>query len=240
MNAPPPVVQTTGLEKRFAGNPAVTGVELSLGTRDCLALFGPNGAGKTTLLRLVAGLLRPTAGAVRVHGVDVRRDAGARKRVGLILHQSMLYPALTVIENVEFAARLYGVPDAAAAARRAVAAMQLEHRGASLVRTLSRGLQQRASIARAMVHDPDVVLLDEPYTGLDEVGAQALTALLRRLLDAGATLILVTHNVAEGLALASHAAVMTQGRMALLERRPGPGFDVPQFQDRYRRLVQHA
>jgi heme exporter protein A len=235
-----PVVLAAGLTRSFGARAAVADVGIRLDARDCLALFGPNGAGKTTLLRLVAGLLRPTTGTVQVHGVDMRRDPRARGRVGLISHQSMLYPALTVLENVVFAARLYGVRDADHAARLALDAMQVGDRASALVRTLSRGLQQRVSVARATVHAPDVVLLDEPYTGLDAVGAEALTGMLRAMRDAGATLVLVTHNVEEGLALATQAAVMRSGRIVRLESRPAAGFDTARFADEYRAMVRDA
>jgi heme exporter protein A len=235
-----PVVQASGLARTFGGRAAVADVELRLEARDCLALFGPNGAGKTTLLRLVAGLLKPSAGSVQVHGVDMRRDARARGRVGLISHQSMLYPDLTVLENVVFSARLHGVADAEAAARRALGVMRIEDRANALLRTLSRGMQQRVSVARATVHGPDVVLLDEPYTGLDTVGAEALTGMLRGMRDGGAALVLVTHNVEEGLALATQAAVMRDGRVVRRDTRPAAGFDTSRFAADYRALVRDA
>jgi heme exporter protein A len=221
-------------------------VDLTLSAGECLALFGPNGAGKTTLLRLIAGLLKPTAGTVRVQGVDVRRDAQARSGVGLISHHSMLYAPLTALENVEFTARLYGLPDPRAAARSALESMQVFERAHVPVRTLSRGLQQRVSIARATVHEPSLVLLDEPYSGLDEAGAAALTSLLQSLRARGATLVVVTHNVGEGLALATHAAIMTEGRFARFEQRGdahgggGLGFDAQRYAAEYRELVRHA
>ena len=235
-----PVVQAAELARAFGDRTAVAGVTFSLGARECLAVFGPNGAGKTTLLRLIAGLLKPSRGAVLVHGVDMRRDARSRGRVGIISHQSMLYPALTVLENVVFSARLQGVADPRAAAVRVLRAMQMDDRANEAVRALSRGLQQRVSIARATVHAPDVVLLDEPYTGLDAVGAQALTDALRAMLDGGAALVLVTHNVAEGLALATQAAVMRDGRLARLDARPSRGFDAGRYADEYRALVTHG
>lgn len=241
MTATVPAVQASSLAKRFGRRAAVAGVDLSLGAGECLALFGPNGAGKTTLLRLIAGLLKPTSGDVRVQGVDVRRDAQARARVGLISHQSMLYAPLTALENVEFTARLYGLPDPQGAARAALESMHVADRADVPVRTLSRGLQQRVSVARAMVHEPSVVLLDEPYSGLDEAGAQALTSLLHSLSARGATLVVVTHNVAEGLALATHAAIMTDGRFARFEQRDAStGFDAKRYAAEYRALVGHA
>src|SRR5438067_4717 len=161
------VLEARGLSRDFGRRHAVRDLTFGLARGESLALFGPNGAGKTTLLRLLAGLLRPTSGHAVVGGHDIRTDTGLRGRVGLISHQSMLYPALTALENVEFAARLHGVAEARAVSMRALEAMAIASRAMSQVRTLSRGMQQRVSIARAIVHGPVVLLLDEPYTGLD-------------------------------------------------------------------------
>jgi heme exporter protein A len=243
MTAPPSVatVQVTALRKEFGRRLAVAGVDFALSAGDSLAIFGPNGAGKTTLLRLVAGLLKPSAGMARVNGVDTRLDRRARSGVGLISHQSMLYAPLTALENVEFTARLYGIPRARDAARAALEAMRMLDRADVLVRTLSRGLQQRVSIARALVQQPSVLLLDEPYSGLDEAGAQALTQLLTMLRGQGATLLVVTHNVSEGLALATHAAIMRDGRFARFDDRAGAGgFDTPRYVADYRAMMSHA
>lgn len=232
------VLEADKLTRTFGGRRVVNAVSLELGEAECLALFGPNGAGKTTLLRLLAGLLRPTSGTVRVNGVALRGDAAARSHVGLISHQSMLYGPLTVRENVELAARLYGVTDAGAATERALLVMRVLERAESPVRALSRGLQQRVSIARALVHEPRFLLLDEPYTGLDAHGAAALTETLERLRAEGATLVLVTHNISEGLAVATHAAVMHGGRVIRLERREE--LDSTSYADEYRELVGGA
>lgn len=236
MNDAGAAVWAEGVEKRFARRPAVRGVDLAVRPGDCLAVFGPNGAGKSTLLRLLAGVLKPTAGTVRVRGVDVRGDPQARAAVGLVSHHTMLYAPLTARENVEFAAGLFGVPSPSAAAREALAAMRVADVDVP-VRALSRGQQQRVSIARALVHSPAVLLLDEPYAGLDEAGAVALTSLLQSLGAGGATLILVTHNLAEGLALATQAAIMVRGRLARHEARPDAGFDVATFAAGYRALA---
>jgi heme exporter protein A len=209
----PPAIEVSGVSRSFGRRRAVDGVDFSLESGECLALFGPNGAGKTTLLRVIAGLLKPTAGVVRVSGKSLRDDAPARGQMGLISHQSMLYRALTARENVEFAARLYGMRDVRGSATRALDRIRILDRADTPVRSLSRGLQQRVSIARAIVHDPAVVLLDEPYTGLDAAGGAALTEMLQLLRSSGASLILVTHNVEEGLAIASRAAIMLAGRL---------------------------
>jgi heme exporter protein A len=232
------VLQATELSRAFGRQQAVCGLTFGLAAGEALALFGPNGAGKTTLLRLLAGLLRPSAGQATIGGADVRTDAGVRGRVGLISHQSMLYPALTALENVEFAAKLHGLDDAPDASMRALETLGVANRARSYVRTLSRGLQQRVSIARAIVHAPRVLLLDEPYTGLDASGAAALSELLHGLRARGATMVLVTHNVGEGLAVASHAGVMMSGRMARFGT--AIGIDPAEFARDYRDLSAAA
>ena len=234
------VLQADRLSRAFSGRRAVSDVSLDLQSAECLALFGPNGAGKTTLLRLLAGLLKPTSGEARINGEPLRGDAAARGLVGFISHQTMLYGALSVRENIELAAYLYAVADVRDATERVLREMRVLERAATPVRALSRGLQQRVSIARALVHRPRVLLLDEPYTGLDALGAAALTETLERLRKEGdgATMVLVTHNIGEGLALATHAAVMHGGRLLRLTRREE--LDSSSYADEYRELVGGA
>ena len=230
-----PAIEASGLSRRFGRRFAIRDLTFTVRDGECLALFGPNGAGKTTLLRVLAGLLRPTSGTARVAGVELPGGAASRAVVGLISHQTMLYAALTALENIEFTARLYGVPDARNAAMRALERMRLAERAGSAVRSLSRGMQQRVSIARAIVHDPRVVLLDEPYTGLDEAGASALTDALFSLRSNGAALVLVTHHLSEGLALATHAAIMREGRCVRFDERID--IDPERYRDVYREVV---
>ena len=238
--ARPPAVEADGLVRAFGGRKAVNGVSLTLREGDCLALFGPNGAGKTTLLRLLGGLLKPTKGTTRLHGVTLPGPADTRRLVGLISHHSMLYPAMTVRENVRFAAECQGVIEADAATTQVLTRLRVLDRERQPVRFLSRGLQQRVSIARALVHAPRLVLLDEPYTGLDEVGALAFTEALRDLKAGGATLVLVTHNLVEGIALATRAVIMRNGSFVYDEATPAGGFDLPAFQALYRSLVHEG
>ncbi len=230
-----PLVQVEALERSYGHRRALAGVNFELEAGECLALFGPNGAGKSTLLRVLAGLLKPTAGRALIAGVQLPASAAARAMVGLISHNSMLYEALTARENVEFAARLYGLEDARAAADAALRRMHIADRGETAVRALSRGMQQRVSIARAVVHAPRVLLLDEPYSGLDEGGAGALTALLAELRLSGSALVIVTHNLAEGLALATQSAIMTAGRF--VHHATERTLDAAVYAARYRELV---
>jgi heme exporter protein A len=213
-----PIVEVEGLVREFGSRRAVAGVTFSVAAGDCLAVFGPNGAGKTTLLRVLAGLLRPTSGSVLVSGIALPGGPLARSRIGLISHHTMLYEALSPRENVSFAARLYGIRDVRTRVEDSLRRMSILDRADTPVRSLSRGMQQRVSIARAMVHSPQLVLADEPYSGLDESGARALTALLRELRTAGTSIIIVTHNLAEGLSLATHAAVMQRGQFVRYDR----------------------
>ena len=207
-----PIVEVAELTRKFGPTQAVAGVTFSLAPGECLALFGPNGAGKTTLLRVLAGLLKPTSGNARISGIPLPGGPLARSRIGLISHHTMLYEALSARENVSFSARLYGIRDAGARVEDSLRRMSMLERADASIRSLSRGMQQRVSIARAMVHSPQLVLADEPYSGLDESGARALTALLQELRSAGTAIIVVTHNLVEGLLLATHAAVMQHGK----------------------------
>ena len=212
-----PIVEATDLTRAFGTRKAVAGISFSLSPGDCLAVFGPNGAGKTTLLRLLAGLLKPSSGSARLVGIALPGGTLVRSRVGLISHHTMLYEALSARENITFAARLYGIRDPAQRVEDSLHRMGMLDRADAPIRLLSRGMQQRVSIARAMVHSPQVVLADEPYNGLDDSGARSLTALLRQLRASGTAIIIVTHNIAEGLSLASHAAVMKRGNFVRYE-----------------------
>ena len=230
------VVATENLTRLFGARRAVDGVSISLCAGDALAIFGPNGAGKTTLLRMLGGILKPSAGKARVGGVALPGGSDVRRRIGIISHHSLLYDALTARENVEFSARLYGVQNPREKAEAALASMQIETRADTPVRALSRGMKQRVSIARATVHEPDLVLADEPFTGLDIVGSKALTSLLSSLRDRGASLVSVTHNVEEGLSLSSHAAIMNSGRLVRSESRSA--IEPQSFAREYRELVE--
>ncbi len=223
--------------RKYGARAVVHDVSLRLNAGDCLALFGPNGAGKTTLLRMLGGLLKPTRGRVTLQGRQLPGEAATRRLLGVISHKSMLYDALTVRENVRFAAECQGMRSAAAATDAILEQLLIRDRADTVVRALSRGLQQRVSVARALVHGPRLVLLDEPYTGLDESGARALTEALRSLKASGATVVLITHNLSEGLALATESAIMCNGQFVHQQSRPAADYNVTEYASRYRELV---
>ncbi len=217
--------------KRFGHVRALRGISFRLLTGDSLAVFGPNGAGKTTLLRALAGLLRPDDGEVWFGGERLERgNAAHRRRVGLISHHSLLYDGLTAAENLAFYARLYGIAEPRRAAQRALEGVGLAERAGDAVATFSRGMVQRLAIARALLHDPEVMLLDEPFSGLDQRAAAALRDVLGRLRAERRTMVLVTHNLDEGLELASHVAIQVAGRFVSLGPREG---DLAAYRVRY-------
>jgi heme exporter protein A len=201
-----------GLERRYGDRPALEGVSIRVGEGQTLAVFGANGAGKTTLLRVLAALLRPHAGTVEVLGGRLPGDAWkVRGRVGYLGHEPLVYPDLTARENLSFNARLHGV--AAARVDQLLREVGLERRAGDPVRELSRGMVQRLAVARAVLHDPAIVLLDEPRAGLDPAAGDQLEPLIGR--TSGRTRVLVTHDVERGLAEADVVLGLRAGRPEL-------------------------
>jgi heme exporter protein A len=229
------LLDVRGLQRTFGRVRILNGIDLSLQPGEVLVVAGPNGAGKTTLLRLLAGLLRPSGGEIRVIGQPLSHaSASVRRAIGLLSHQSLLYDDLSLRENLMFTARLYTLDRPDAAATEALAAAGLTERADDLPRKLSRGLLQRAAIARAMLHRPSLLLLDEPFTALDAPAAERLRADLQSRVTAGAALVIVTHHLEEAWQLATRVAVLVQGRWAAQEERQGP---LDAFLPRYHRLI---
>ena len=217
-----PLLSATGVVRHFGGARVLQGVDLSLDAGEIFVVAGPNGAGKTTLLRVLAGLTRPPAGTVLVAGRRVQAgDPASRRPIGLVSHHSLLYDDLPLLENLAFAARLHGLADPEARAAEALAAAGLASRAQSSPRALSRGMLQRAAIARALLHRPALLLLDEPFTGLDGEAAAALERTLEAHAQAGGSAVLVTHHLAEVWHLATHAGLLRGGNWALREPRRG-------------------
>ena len=232
---PSPLLQATGLHRAFGPRVVLRGLDLTLAPGETLAVVGPNGAGKSTLLRILAGLIKPSAGEVMLDGARLTpAEPASRRTVGLLSHRSLLYDDLTVLENLVFAARLMGVADPRSAARSALAEVDLSARADDSPRTLSRGLVQRAALARALIHAPRLLLLDEPFTGLDAVASERLQRLLRQRRPAGLGTVVVTHQVTEVWDFADRVVALVAGNWALEEGQGGPLDD---FMRRYREVV---
>lgn len=208
------MIAVRGLVKSFGDHVALRGVDLDVLEGECLVLVGPNGAGKTTLLRIVAALSRPTSGSVRVAGVDLSREGKeARRRIGYLSHQPLLYEDLTGEENLRFYGTMYDVADVEERITAMLDQVGLQASRRDLVRTYSRGMKQRLSIARAFLHDPSVLLLDEPYTGLDQQASEMLDSVLRDVGAGSRTAVLTTHNLERGLAISHRVAMLVGGRV---------------------------
>jgi heme ABC exporter ATP-binding subunit CcmA len=229
------LLEARGLRRSFGGLRVLRGLDLEVRSGEAVVVAGPNGAGKTTLLRILAGLMRPEAGEVRVLGHPVRGDDPAGRRgIGFVSHQSLLYDDLTLAQNLAFAARLYRLPQPGEAARNALEVAGLAARADESPRRLSRGIAQRAAIARALLHQPRVLLLDEPFTALDAASAERLRSDLMARLREGLGMVIVTHRLAEVWGVASRIAVLADGRWACDEPRGGA---LEAFLPRYQGLV---
>ncbi len=212
--SPNALIAVRGLVKRFGLKTVLRRVDFTASEGEFVALLGPNGAGKTTFLRILASLSRPTAGEVRVAGFRLPQEAAAvRRRLGVVSHQPLLYGDLTAEENLRFYARLYALPAAAARIEEMLRLVGLYRRRRDLVRTFSRGMQQRLAIARAILHDPEVLLLDEPYTGLDQDASAMLDDVLQRVAAQGRTVVMTSHDLSRIAALASRFDVLARGHI---------------------------
>jgi heme exporter protein A len=212
-----PALQLEGLTRHYGEREALSDVSLSLAAGATLVVFGPNGAGKTTLLRVLATLLRPHAGSVRVLGSSLPDEGWAvRGRVGLLGHEPLLYRELTARENLRFHARLHSVGDERVA--ELLESLAMSKRAAEPLRTLSRGMVQRVAVARAVLHDPELLLLDEPYSNLDPAAVELVAPLIGGGVGAGdgRTRVICSHDPARGLAEADLVLGLRAGRPALL------------------------
>jgi len=209
------------VSRHFGRRKALSRITFHVGRGEILGLLGPNGAGKSTCLAMLATLLRPSAGAIRYGGLDATADAASlRARIGILGHDLFLYPELTARENLAFFAGLYGHSDAAQAAANALGRAGLADRADDPIGSFSRGMRQRVALERALIHEPRLVLLDEPFTGLDDASAAALVARLHGLREAGAIVILATHDLDLAEGLLDRAIFLRDGRMAGAETRP--------------------
>lgn len=232
-----PVLGARGLVREYGPVVAVDGVDLALAEGEFLTIFGPNGAGKSSLLGMLGGAMRPTRGTVLIRGRELAyADVEWRHRVGILSHRGFLYGRLTAEENLRFYGRLFGLDDLDRRIPERLARVGLAERAGFQARHLSHGMRQRLALARALLHDPDVVLLDEPYTGLDPSAATVLRTVLAELRDGCRTVVMVTHNLLQGLELATRAAIQVAGRFAW--EGSGPDLDPAGFERLYHDVVE--
>jgi len=207
-------LEADDIRKTFGHFTALAGVSLNVERGEFLALFGRNGAGKTTFLKIAATLVRHTHGKLRIEGVDIsEQPEKARLHVGFLSHNTYLYRDLNPVENLRFFARLYGIKDPNGRIESLLDRVGLRRRSSDPVRAFSRGLHQRLGIARVMLHDPSLILLDEPYTGLDANAVEVLNQMLDEASAAGKTIILTTHDLEQGLRGATRAAIIDKGKL---------------------------
>ena len=214
------VLEAQGLARSYGPIRAVDDISFSLGEGELLTLLGPNGAGKTTLLGMLGGALRPQAGEIRFRGEPRNLGETAwRREIGVLSHRTFLYSPLSARENLDFYGRLYGLAGLAERVDSRLEEVGLTPHRDRRVRDFSRGMRQRLALARTLLHDPSLVLLDEPFTGLDVHASALLRDVLGRLKDGRRTVVLVTHSLSDGLALADRVAIQVEGRFAFLGAR---------------------
>jgi len=224
MREPSIAIQAKRLSKVLGGRLVLGQIELEVAAGESVALMGANGAGKTTLLGLLASVLRPTTGEVRWFGRPATADAAARRRIAMVAHESRLYPHLTLRENLVFAARMCGVGRPARRADQWLQDIGLQLHGDRLPARLSRGMRQRVAVARALVHDPSIVLLDEPFCGLDAEGSDWLVRLLSELRNRRRTLCFAVHDEEKAQRLADRVLRLQSGRLEELHRDGSAAF----------------
>lgn len=221
-----PLIEARAISKTYGYTFALRKLDLSVTRGECVALLGANGSGKSTLLRLLTGLSRPTAGTLTIGGWEIPREANAmRAQLGVVSHKPLLYDNLTARENLRFFARMYNLPSDDAEQRIAalLERVGLARRANDLLRTYSRGMQQRLSIARALLHNPDILLLDEPHTGLDRDGSTLLDTILQEAHADKRTILIATHELERAATLATRIVILARG--TLVYDTPAAGFD---------------
>ncbi|MBN2433443.1 MAG: heme ABC exporter ATP-binding protein CcmA [Acidobacteria bacterium] len=231
------LLQIKNVRKHFGHFPALRGISFDVAAGDFISIVGPNGAGKSTLLRCIATLQRPTAGTITFRGRDIfDQTADIRRRLGYMSHTLFLYGELTGQENLNFYARLFDVPHPRERGEALLNQLGLFPYRHHTVRTYSRGMRQRLAIARVMLHEPDIFLLDEPFTGLDQHGGQGLLELLHTVKAQGRTILMISHDLDRALEISTRLHIMVQGKIRDTSTiRAG---EAPLFRDRYLDVVR--
>lgn len=230
------MIEVKGLGKRFASRYILRGLDFQAEAGEIIALAGPNGAGKTTLLRILATLSRPSAGIVRIKGFPQPDYAmEARKAIGYLAHQTLLYPDLSAEENLGFFARLFRIEQAEARIDETLELVGLGRRRRDPVRIFSRGMQQRLAIARTILHDPEILLLDEAHTGLDQQGIESLNDLLKSLAANGKCIVMSSHDLDIVSRFSKRVDVLVNGKF--LANLTGPDLEAGRLMQKYRELT---
>ncbi|HEY0757107.1 MAG TPA: heme ABC exporter ATP-binding protein CcmA [Ktedonobacteraceae bacterium] len=215
MSTVSPYLAMLGVKKSFSVKPILRGIDLSIQAGERMALLGANGAGKTTLLRILAGLSQPGEGRITIDGLDLlRQTREIRRKVGFVAHQPYLYDDLTALENLLFFARMYAVEQSQARATNLLARVGLTRKARERASSLSRGQMQRLALARALLHSPQLLLLDEPDTGLDQEGGALLNELLEEHTEQGGTMLFTTHDLEVAMQRSDQIAILRDGRVA--------------------------
>jgi heme exporter protein A len=231
------VIEADKLSKTFAWVPVLQGVSYRVAPGETVAIFGPNGAGKTTFLRLLSTLLKPSSGTLQLFGQPAD-DRVVRRKLGFLGHDSFLYPDLTPIENLTFYGKAYGLTDLRDRISSVLQFVGLAEWGNAQIRTFSRGMEQRIALARALLHEPDLLLFDEPYSGLDARGIATLQTALTQTKAQGKTVIFTTHDFALGLDLCDRALIIHKGRLVWQSDRQLPS--VTEFDEIYHHHTQSS
>ena len=225
-------IEVKNLTKFFDNHPALDGIDLTVEPGKTLAIFGPNGAGKTTLIKILASIMKPSAGEVFINGFDIKHNAeDVRSQIGVVSHQTFLYSNLTAYENLLFYSRMYDVADSKQRIYQVVSMVGMQLRMHDRISTLSRGMQQRLSIARCLIHKPSIILLDEPETGLDQ---QAISMLWGALKEDGVkkrTIVFTSHSLERGLNACDKLIILNKGKIAHLQ--PSKGLDLAGLEKAY-------
>ncbi len=230
------IIEVNGLTRSFGKIVALECIDLNLREGEFLTVFGPNGAGKTTLIGVLSTLVKPTSGKILFFGKSVKDDSNhLRRSIGVIEHQPLLYNRLTALENLKFYGRMYGIDPLEERIEEVLEEVHLLERANDISGTFSRGMLQRLSIARAMLHQPLVYLLDEPYSGLDQHSGDRLRDMLAKLKSQGKTILMTTHNMERGFELSDRNVIMVNGKIEY--DTPGEGIDVDTIRGIYYGLI---
>lgn len=208
------MIEIKGLIKTIGDKMILRGINLSIEKGESIAILGPNGAGKSTVLKIIAGLIKPTDGEVKINGMDFKRDSyEVKRKIGFLSHNSFLYDHFTPLENLKFFGELYGVEDVDKKAKQLVDEVGLSFFMHDPVRSFSRGMLQRIAIARAIIHDPEILLFDEPHTGLDQEAIKILNEVIIKMKNNGSTVIMVTHDFHQAVKTCDRVMIFRKGKL---------------------------